>query len=75
MDKNTKTIPMEIIIMNPKRGSKHKCPCLFPDDCLTMTEEVFSKAYGPHIIQAAWDLLQHPSFKQGLDKPKLILAT
>ena len=66
-------VPMEIIVTNPKNNSKHKCPCVFPMDCLDMDEETFGKAYGPHIVKAAFDLLQHKSFRSGLEKPKLIV--
>ena len=69
-----KGIQMDIIITNPKRKSTHKAPCVFPLDILDMDQEMITKAYGPHIIKAVYDLVQHPSFRQGIAKPKLILA-
>ena len=68
-------VPLEIIVYNPKRKSKHTAPCLIPMDCIDMDKDMFDKAYGPHVVQAVFDLLQHKSFRQGLDKPKIVLAT
>lgn len=67
-------IPLDIIVTNPRRKSTHKCPCKLPGDSAGMDYETFSKSYGPHVVQAVYDLLQHPSFKQGLEFPKLIVA-
>jgi hypothetical protein len=67
-------VPVLIEVTNPKKGSKHRCPCIMPFDCIGMDKEMFDKAYGPHIIQAVFDLLQHESFKAGLAKPNLIIA-
>jgi hypothetical protein len=69
-------IPLLIEVRNPKKGSQHRCPCVIPMDCLEMDIEIFNKAYGPHILQAVFDLLQHKAFRSGLEKPKtnLIIA-
>lgn len=70
-------IPCLIEVRNPKKGSQHRCPCIIPMDCIDMDKETFEKAYGTHIIQAVFDLLQHKVFRQGLEKPKssnLIIA-
>ena len=69
MSEKFDAIPLDIVIMNPKRKSTHKCPCLIPIDCLDMDEETFGKDYGPHIVKAVFDLLQHNSFSVGLDQP------
>ncbi len=69
-------IPLTVEIKNPKRKSIHKAPCLMPMDCINMDLKTFTKSYGPHIIKAVHDLLQHGSFRIGLEKPKssLILS-
>lgn len=70
---NQDGVPVEIIVYNPKRKSKHTCPAIMPMDCIDMDLNMFTKAYGDHVIRAVHDLLQHKSFRQGLDKPKLIV--
>jgi len=70
----TKGVPLEIIVTNTKRKSQHKSPCLMPEDCIDMDQPTFEKAYGPHIVQAVFDLLQHKAFRQGLEDNKLIVA-
>lgn len=66
-------VPLLIQVTGPK-GSTHKCPCVMPFDCTTMDLDMFTKAYGPHIISAVHDLLQHDKFKKTLESPKLIVA-
>jgi len=68
-------IPLEITVYNPKKKSVHRSPCEMPLDSLEMTEDVFNKAYGPHIVKAVFDLIQHRAFRQGLEKPKIKLVT
>jgi len=63
-------IPLKVEIINPKKSSSHTCPCILPMDCISMDKETFDKAYGPHIVQAVFDLLQHPSFRNGLEEKK-----
>ena len=72
--KEERGIPLEITVYNTKRKSKHNIPCEMPIDCVGMDHDTFSKAYGPHIVQAVFDLLQHKAFRQGFEKPKLIVA-
>lgn len=67
-------VPLSITVINPKKKSKHTCPAMMPMDCIDMDLPTFTKSYGPHVIQAVHDLLQHPSFKNGLEKPKLIVT-
>jgi hypothetical protein len=69
-------VPLEITVTNPKTKSKHKCPCLMPMDCIGMDSATFTKSYGPHIVNAVHDLLQHKSFTKGLDSKEssLILS-
>ena len=67
-------VPMVISVTNTKKNSVHRCPCIIPIDCVHMDKEMFDKAYGPHVVQAVWDLLQHEAFKKSFAKPKLIVA-
>lgn len=67
-------VPLKITVTNPKKGSTHACPAMMPMDCIGMDLQTFTKSYGPHVVQAVHDLLQHPSFKNGLEKPNLIVA-
>ena len=68
------TIPLILTVINTKRKSTHKCPCEIPSDILNMTEDQIHKAYGKHLSQALYDLIQHKAFRQGLEKTNLILA-
>jgi hypothetical protein len=66
-------ILLEMIVYNPKMKSKHKCPCILPLDALDMTLDQLGKSYGPHLVNALHELLQHPSFRKAIAKPKLIV--
>lgn len=67
-------IPLELVIYNPVKKSRHLAPCFVPDDILDMDEQTMKKAYGDHLINALYELVQHNAFRKGIAKPKLVLT-
>lgn len=72
--KSPEHIPLDITLINPKRGSKHRAPCMLPMHAMSMTREQIKEAYSDHMVDALFELLSHKSFRQGIEPRKLIIV-
>ena len=72
----TDPIKLTFVVTNTKLKSRHALECELGNDCIDLERKAFEKEYGKHVLKAIYDLLQHPAFKAGQEKPKsnLIIA-